>query len=195
MTMPNEHRVGAERPETASRTRHRMTISEDLMNTHSNSFSSLPSSLRYSALFCAVALFAATLSCSLDVRTGPASETQIVILQLTPTDVEANVGSIVDPSPAIRVKEMISGKPLVGATVEFRAGPGSGSIEKPFTTTDASGLATAGRWEVGTRPGDFTLTAIVANARTSFHVQIKPDVPARLAFDATKLIGLTGEVI
>ena len=146
-------------------------------------------------LFFAVALFAATLSCSLDVATGPRSETQLVILQLTPTDVEANAGSIVEPSPAIRVKEMISGKPLVGATVEFRAGPGSGSVEKPFTTTDASGFASAGRWEVGPRPGDFTLTAVVAKARTSFHVQIKPDVPARLEFDATKVVGLTGEVI
>src|SRR5688500_5942330 len=164
------------------------------MKTHRNIFSPI-TSFWHIGLFCAVGLITSTVSCSIEVGTDPGTRTAFVIEQLTPTAVEANAGSIVEPSPSIRLKDMNTGKPVVGARVEFRAGPGAGSVEKPFTTTDSSGFATAGLWQVGTSPGNFALLVVVADVRTSFYVQIKPDVPARLEFAATSTVGVAGELI
>lgn len=166
------------------------------MKDHPKLTSSLAtSSFSHCALILAAGLISSTLAC--ESTSGPEIEQRRVIEQLTPADVEATASSTVVPSPAIRVTDKRTGRPLAGVAVEFRAGAGSGSVEKPFSTTDASGFATAGKWQVGTRSGVFTLTvtASLQGAGASFKVRIKPDVPARFNRLDTTIVGLAGEVV
>src|SRR5688572_7766524 len=126
------------------------------MKTHRNIFSPI-TSFWHIGLFCAVGLITSTVSCSIEVGTDPGTRTAFVIEQLTPTAVEANAGSIVQPSPSIRLKAMNTGVHAVSSRLEFRGCPRTGSVEPPFTTTHSSGFATAGLWQVGTSPGSFAL--------------------------------------
>src|SRR5688500_3133804 len=152
---------------------------------------------RRGALVLAAALISSPLACNRETISAPGTEhvTGILIERLTPSNIEARAGSFVEPAPSVRVKDVFSGRPLAGATVEFRAALWAGSVQNPVTTTDASGIATAGAWQVGTLPLSAVLTAVVAEQQSSFTVLIKPDVPARGVFDPATRVALSGEVV
>ena len=152
---------------------------------------------RRGALVLAAVLTSSPLACNRETISAPGTEhvTGIAIELLTANNIEARAGSFVEPAPSVRVKDVFSGRPLAGVTVEFRAGPWAGSVQNPVTTTDASGIATAGAWQVGTLPRSAVLTAVVAEHQSSFAVLIKPDVPARGVFDPATRVALSGEVV
>ena len=152
---------------------------------------------RRGALVLAGALISSPLACNREPITAPGTEgvSGILIEHLTPNNIEARAGSFVEPAPSVRVKDAFSGRPLAGVTVEFRAGQWAGSVQNPVTTTDASGIATAGAWQVGTLPRSAVLTVMVAEQQSSFTVLIKPDVPARGVFDPAARVALSGEVV
>jgi hypothetical protein len=155
---------------------------------------------RRGALVLAAALISSTLACNRETISAPETEhrTGILIEHLTPNNIEARAGSFVEPAPSVRLKDAFSGRPLAGVKVEFRVGLGAGSVQNRVTTTDASGIATAGYWQVGTLPRSAVLTAVVAEQQSSFTVLINPDVPARGVFvfqDPASRVALSGEEI
>jgi len=152
---------------------------------------------RRGALVLAAVLTSSPVACNRETISAPGTEhvTGIVIEPLTPNNIEARAGSFVEPAPSVRVKDVFSGRPLAGVTVEFRADPWAGSVQNPVTTTDASGIATSGAWQVGTLPVSVALTAVIAEQQLSFTVLIKPDVPARGVFDPATRVALSGEVV
>ncbi|MDX2008906.1 MAG: PQQ-dependent sugar dehydrogenase [Myxococcaceae bacterium] len=55
-------------------------------------------------------------------------------------------------------------QPIEGATVTFAVATGSGSVEQVEVTTDAQGIASAGRWTLGTAPGLQSILVTASNA-------------------------------
>ncbi len=70
----------------------------------------------------------------------------------------AAAGSAVATAPAVRVVDA-SGNPVAGVGVTFAVATGGGSVTGASATTDASGIAAAGSWTLGTAAGANTLTA------------------------------------
>ena len=132
-----------------------------------------------------------------DSVSGPDTESGRLVEQLTPASLEAVAGSVIDPAPTIRVTDERTGNPLRGITVEFRVWPGSGQVENAVTTTDASGIATAGKWRVGNFVGRYGLTAIAAvlGSRATFTLRVKPDAPAKISLMDNSIVGMAGEAI
>ncbi|HXT15687.1 MAG TPA: leishmanolysin-related zinc metalloendopeptidase [Gemmatimonadaceae bacterium] len=74
----------------------------------------------------------------------------------------AAAGSAVATAPSVKVTDAL-GNAAAGAVVTFAVASGGGSVTGGTTTTDASGVATVGRWTLGSAAGTNTLTATVAN--------------------------------
>ncbi len=70
----------------------------------------------------------------------------------------AVVGSAVSTAPAVVVRDA-SGNPVSGVSVTFAVATGGGSVTGATATSDASGIATAGSWTLGTTAGANTLSA------------------------------------
>ena len=70
----------------------------------------------------------------------------------------ATVGTPVAVAPAVVVRDS-RGNAVAGVVVTFAVTSGGGSITAASVTTDASGIATAGAWTLGTTAGTNTLTA------------------------------------
>ena len=77
----------------------------------------------------------------------------------------ARVGSAVTSAPAVLVSDAV-GNPVPGVAVNFSAS-GGGSVAGDSPTTDATGVATAGSWTLGTTAGQQTLTAAVVGIPTA----------------------------
>lgn len=78
----------------------------------------------------------------------------------------ATVGSAVATSPAVQV-QTTTGSPVSGFAVTFAVATGGGSATGTTQTTDASGIARAGGWTLGTTPGVNSLTATATGATGS----------------------------
>lgn len=72
----------------------------------------------------------------------------------------AMAGTAVPVVPAVVVRDSI-GRPLAGLEVTFQATQGNGSVGTATVTTDASGVASAGRWVLGPAGGDNRLAVRV----------------------------------
>ncbi len=72
----------------------------------------------------------------------------------------AVVAQAVAEAPAVLLKDQ-KGRPMAGITVPFRAIGGGGSIEGADAVTNASGVATVGRWTLGQRSGANRVTATI----------------------------------
>ena len=72
----------------------------------------------------------------------------------------AMVATAVTTAPSVRVLD-VYGNPVPDVPVTFSVQ--SGSIERPTTQTDASGVASGGRWTLGNRSGTQILTATVGS--------------------------------
>ena len=70
----------------------------------------------------------------------------------------AAAGAAVAVAPSARVTDAHD-NPVSGVAVTFAVVSGGGSITGASTTTNASGIATAGTWTLGTVAGVNTLTA------------------------------------
>ena len=75
----------------------------------------------------------------------------------------AAVGTAVAVAPAVIVKDG-SGSPMAGVAVTFAVASGGGSVTGASQTTNASGVATVGRWTLGPTAGANTLTATAAGS-------------------------------
>jgi hypothetical protein len=81
----------------------------------------------------------------------------------------AGIGTTVPVAPAVKVSDA-NGNPLAGVTVTFAVESGGGSITGATATTNASGIATVGSWQLGASLGANTLTATVGTTtlKTTF---------------------------
>ena len=80
----------------------------------------------------------------------------------------ATAGSAVATAPSVLVSDG-HGNPVAGVSVTFAVASGGGSLTGGSATTDASGIATAGGWTLGTGAGPNTLTATGAGLSLTFH--------------------------
>jgi hypothetical protein len=78
----------------------------------------------------------------------------------------AGIGTNVPVRPAVKVTDA-TGNPLAGVTVTFAVESGGGSVTGATATTDASGIATVGGWQLGGTLGANTLTASVTVGTTT----------------------------
>jgi hypothetical protein len=72
----------------------------------------------------------------------------------------AGVGTAVSVDPAVIVKDA-SGNVLAGQTVVFAVTAGNGTVTNPVATTNAQGVASAGKWTLGAIAGINTVEARV----------------------------------
>jgi glucose/arabinose dehydrogenase len=70
----------------------------------------------------------------------------------------ATVGTAVTNAPSVRVRNG-AGQPVQGVNVSFAVTSGGGSVQAATATSDATGLASAMRWTLGSTVGAQTLTA------------------------------------
>jgi adhesin/invasin len=107
---------------------------------------------------------------------------------MTPTagnNQTAMVNTAVTVAPSVTIKDA-NNNPLVGTAVTFVAS-GGGSITGGTATTNASGVATAGSWTLGTTAGANTLTASspgVTGSPLTFTATGTPDAPQTLTLSA-----------
>jgi hypothetical protein len=97
------------------------------------------------------ALLAAIWSCQTD---GPAEprDMRYVIEALSPPEVHGVVGSIVQPTPIVAVKNR-QGAPVAGVTVTFLTAFASGIVPTTTVNTDSAGIASPGEWRLSGRAG------------------------------------------
>ena len=81
----------------------------------------------------------------------------------------ATTGTAVAVVPAVRVRDA-AGAPLAGVAVGFAVTAGGGSVVNASAVSDASGLASAGGWTLGSATGTHTLQASATGfSPTSFN--------------------------
>ena len=107
-----------------------------------------------------------------------------LILESVKTITTGVVGELTEDPPAVRAKRESDGRPVAGVIVQFRPfTPISGSISATVDTTDALGVATAGRWTLGTGPGSQTIlaTAVQYGRSTAIYAAAKAGPPVAFA--------------
>jgi adhesin/invasin len=67
-------------------------------------------------------------------------------------------GTAVATAPSVRVRD-VNNNPVAGVAVTFAVASGGGAVTGAAATTNASGIAAAGSWTLGTTPGANTLRA------------------------------------
>jgi hypothetical protein len=130
-------------------------------------------------LACAVVIAAAALtSCGKD-STAPGSTAAAIAPAVTPP-ATAQVATAIQ-GPAVTVTDA-SGRPVVGAQVQFDVTAGGGALQYPIATTDDQGVASAGLWQVGPKVGTNTSTATVSGvAPVTFTVATSPGPPTKIS--------------
>lgn len=89
-------------------------------------------------------------------------------------------GEAVPIAPAVRVLDE-SGRPLGDVPVRFAVVAGAGSVANAQSRTDAGGIASSGRWTLGTQPGPNTLSATVDGLpAVTFSALAVPGMPASI---------------
>lgn len=102
-----------------------------------------------------VALAALIAACDGGGTGGPVPTTAVAA---SPTAQTALVGTAVTSAPSVRVTDQ-QGQPMPDVAVTFVVSAGGGTLTGGSATTNASGVATAGTWTLGTTPGQNTVTA------------------------------------
>jgi Bacterial Ig-like domain (group 1)/Bacterial pre-peptidase C-terminal domain len=111
--------------------------------------------------------------------TGPVQPAAVVAA--TPTTQEGTVGANVATAPAVRVTDA-RGRGVAGVPVTFAVTSGGGAVGTASAATDASGVASAGSWQLGTRGGEQVVTATVAGLEAvSFTATARAGAAAALA--------------
>ena len=87
-----------------------------------------------------------------EVSSKPVAAAAAEISASTSTEQAATVGTQVPVAPAVVVKDA-NGSALAGVSVTFAVTAGGGSVQDAVATTNAQGVATAGRWTLGGTAG------------------------------------------
>jgi glucose/arabinose dehydrogenase len=95
---------------------------------------------------------------SFSAMAAPAPGTGVLERSAGSDGQSATISSAVAVVPAVRVRDA-SGAPLAGVSVSFAVTAGGGSVQNASAVSDATGLASAGRWTLGSAPGTHTLRA------------------------------------
>lgn len=110
---------------------------------------------------------------------GPEPEPSVATaLTATSTTTQAAaVGAAVPEAPAVRVTDQ-RGAAMSGVAVTFTVAGGGGTVANATATTDASGIASAGAWTLGTAAGANTVTASHGGlSPVQFAATAQPRVP------------------
>ncbi|HUQ20828.1 MAG TPA: Ig-like domain-containing protein [Gemmatimonadaceae bacterium] len=143
-------------------------------------------------------LVALTGSCSADSVSTPIPDVagSLIVEQVAPGSSTARAGSVPSDTFVVRVIDKRTSRPVAGAAVRFILGPGGGSMERYDAVTDASGLASPGKWQMGTGVGTRSVAVLVNGIKTIFLFSVTPDVPASIRqFTPAAIVGLTGETV
>lgn len=108
----------------------------------------------------AICLAATALFAGCDGATSPPGPPARVDL-IRGSGQSAVVATAVVEAPTVKVLSA-KGKGVPKVAVSFQVGDGSGSVEVATQLTDGKGVASAGRWTLGSRSGTQTVTATVA---------------------------------
>lgn len=138
------------------------------------------------------ALFASTLAAAILASCGggggdgptppppPVTSQPASIAAASTTTPTGTVGQTASEAPSVVVRNQ-SGNPVAGATVVFTVTSGGGSVSSATALTNASGVATAGTWTLGTTSGTQTLTAATGSlAPVTFTATVAPGAAASL---------------
>src|SRR5687768_7954460 len=85
-------------------------------------------------------------------------EIPMVLERVSAETQSAVVATEISPAPTVRVKYG-NGNPVVGVVVAFSVAAGSGTLMSYSPVTNADGIASAGRWTLGTKSGKQIVTA------------------------------------
>ncbi len=97
-------------------------------------------------------------SCKSDTPTGTGVGTPAAVAVSTAPAATSQVATAI-PGPAVVVTGA-GGSPVAGVIVKFTVS-GGGAVQFPLATTDASGIASAGFWQIGPKLGANVVTATV----------------------------------
>ena len=121
----------------------------------------------------------AVVACGDDEPSGPPRVPTRLTAQSSPT-VAATVATVVNPGPAVIVHDQ-DDKPLRGVAVRFAA-TGGGAIQGTSVRTNSRGVASAGRWTLGTGSGKQKVVATVASLPpVEFVATVAPSTPVSLS--------------
>jgi len=95
------------------------------------------------------------------VTAAGVSSPAAAVAAASPTTLTGQVGSVIAPSPAVRVTNA-EGQPVAGVPVVFTVTGGGGNVSSAAPSTDIDGIARAGDWVLGTTVGSNTLSASVS---------------------------------
>lgn len=116
-----------------------------------------------------------------NVAAGPVAG----LVRLSPTTQQATVNSNVPQPPSVRAEDLF-GNVVSGAPVTFSVATGGGTMTGESQSTNASGVATAGAWKLGTAVGQQIARATTPNAPlAAFSATAIAGPPAAL----TKIVG------
>jgi hypothetical protein len=142
-----------------------------------------------------VCVAASTLLCVLTACSEPLGPTQVleqedvagpaVVEIAAGTGQSGTVGANLTVSPSVTVRTA-QGQAMAGVVVHFVVTAGGGSVEKSAVVTDATGLAAAGVWKLGSTPGANELQASVSGlSPVKFTATGAAPAPAASAYDIT----------
>lgn len=118
--------------------------------------------LRFASWSGLVVASALALACGGDSVAPP---TPATLSAVAGTNISATVGTAATASPTVKVLDK-AGAPVSGVAVQFAVTGGGGSVSRTSGTTDASGMANAGTWMLGTVAGVNSVDASVAGLST-----------------------------
>lgn len=107
--------------------------------------------------------------------TEPEAPIDLTVLRLeavTPTSLSGIVGSDVTPVPSVRLTGR-EGKPVAGVQIAFTSSHG-GVLGSSIATSDETGIASVGRWQLGTVAGIQTFTAHCCGFTVAFAASVAP---------------------
>ena len=127
------------------------------------------------------ALLLVTFGCKgSDRSTGPSQLTPASIAAQTSTTITGVAGNPVSPVPAVRVTTA-NNEPVPNVSVSFIVSSGSGTVGSTSAVTGADGVASVGRWTLGTNAGQQQLTATISGLpAVQFTATASADPPASI---------------
>ena len=124
-----------------------------------------------------VILAAALAACGKDAPSDP-SNLPGSLSANSPVAITGPAGGTIDAGASVLVRAR-NGRPLAGIPVTFVVAEGAGTVGTPTTRTDARGIASSGRWTLGTTAGPQRLMARVERLDSiSFTATARPGAPA-----------------
>jgi hypothetical protein len=113
--------------------------------------------------------------------TRPTARVPTSLVAQTATSISGTVAASVTPSPSVKVLDA-SGSPVPNVSVTFAVTSGGGTLENANSQTGNDGVATLGRWTLGTTAGQQKLTATVQGlTAVEFIADAKAGAPASVS--------------